>query len=150
MPSQFVSLMISSHYIVLLALRHCTSGEEHSHLPCSNPIPFILMAFTADREDFCSHIPSLPWIFFFFVPGSAHRVLLKKLWEKRNRTLKCRWRPAKSSVELTAGFVATLEAQSASRVTKQRPLKTHSLRYSPCWNCFAFQKLHHGTLPNPS
>lgn len=104
MPSQFVSLMISSHYIVLLALRRCTSGEEHSHLPCSNPIPFILMAFTADREDFCSHIPSLPWIFFFFCSWQCSQSITEKVMGKKEQDFEVQMAPSEEFCWVNSRF----------------------------------------------
>lgn len=115
-------ILSTSVCTALFALQHRTSGEEWSHLLRYSTIMFVLMTFTAEREHSCSHVPSLLWAFFECL-GRASRALLKKLWENRRKTLMCRWRPTKGSVELTAGFVAMLEAQSASWVPKQRPSK---------------------------
>lgn len=102
-------ILSTSGYTVLFALQGRTSGEERGHLLCYSTIMFILMAFTAEREYFCSHVPSLLWTFFFFLSlGRTNRVLLKKVVGKGKKTLMCRWRPTKSSVELTAGFVVML------------------------------------------
>lgn len=85
------------------------------------------MACTAEKEYFCSHVPSLLQI--FILSWQSWRSIIEKkkkkneLWEERRRTLMCRWRPTKSSIERTAGFVVMLKAQSASWVAKQRLLK---------------------------
>lgn len=43
----------------------------------------------------------------------------KNVWEKRSRTLMCRWRPTRVSVQITDAFIVMAKTQSASQVSKQ-------------------------------